>query len=127
MTHDRRGSRPRPHFGCTRVLSALNAASRQIDDVAADGEFATPTAALPAVDRDDGGQPVELRTDARPTCWAWTAGCPPCRRPGLILDGESARLRVARPVGPLGASSTQAGRLADAGWRIWPTSWSIGM
>jgi hypothetical protein len=42
-------------------MSALDAALQQIDDVAADGDLAaTPTAALPAVDPEDAGEPVEL-------------------------------------------------------------------
>ena len=42
-------------------MSALDAALQQIDDVAADGDLAaTPTAALPAIDPEDAGEPVEL-------------------------------------------------------------------
>ena len=42
-------------------MSALDAALQQIDDVAADGDLAAnPPAALPAIDPEDAGQPVEL-------------------------------------------------------------------
>ena len=42
-------------------MSALDAALQQIDDVAADGDLAaTPIAALPAIDPEDAGEPVEL-------------------------------------------------------------------
>jgi hypothetical protein len=43
------------------AMSALDAALQHIDDVAADGDLApTPTAALPAIDPEDAGEPVEL-------------------------------------------------------------------
>ena len=42
-------------------MSALDAALRQIDDVAGDGDLApSPPAALPAIDPDDAGEPIEL-------------------------------------------------------------------
>src|SRR3954453_16787531 len=49
-----------PEKGST-PMSALDAALRQIDDVAADGDLAaTPTVALAAIDPEDAAEPIKL-------------------------------------------------------------------
>jgi len=100
-------------------MSALDAALQQIDEVAADGDLAaTPTAALPAVDPEDAGEPVSL-PDGRTIYVPRLHGRRVDELACALLDlNVPARSKFLRLTGPPGTGKSQLARaIALALWR----------
>jgi len=100
-------------------MSALDAALQQSDEVAADGDLAaTPTAALPAVDPEDAGEPVSL-PDGRTIYVPRLHGRRVDELACALLDLDvPARSKFLRLTGPPGTGKSQLARaIALALWR----------
>ena len=92
-------------------MSALDAALQQIDDVAANGDLTpTPTAALPVIDPEDAGEPVEL-PDGRTIYVPRLHGRRVDELACALLDLEApARSKFLRLTGPPGTGKSQLAR-----------------